>query len=244
MWRVADLNEEYIARLEDVLAIYEKPLSDTDPVVCVDEKPVVLHADVRPPRPMRPGRILRRDSEYQRRGTANVFCGVEPKAGRHFTKPTSNRSSAQFADYLVEIVASYPEADTIHLVMDNLNSHNRKALVDRFGEKIGGLVWERFTVHYTPKHGSWLNQAEIEISLFSRQCLGPRRIPSLGQLQQQARTWNWKMNRNQVIINWQFTRKKARHKFGYNRNNFMRSETLGRFIGGARKTHKIALLRM
>src|SRR5882762_7001681 len=93
-------------------------------------------------------------------GTANVFCGVQPKAGRPFTKPTPNRSSQQFADYLVEIIASYPEADPIHLVMDNLSSHHRRALVDRFGEKIGGLLWERFTVHYTPKHGSWLNQAE------------------------------------------------------------------------------------
>ena len=225
MWCVAELNEEYITRMEDVLAIYEKPLSDKAPVVCVDEKPVVLHADVRPPRPMRPGRILRPDCEYERRGTANVFCGVEPKAGRHFIKPTSNRRSAEFADYLVEIVARYPEADTIHLVMDNLSSHNRKALVDRFGEKIGGLLWERFTVHHTPKHGSWLNQAEIEISLFSRQCLGRRRIPSLGQLQRQARAWSRKMNRDQVTINWKFTRKKARKKFGYEKNNFMRSET-------------------
>jgi hypothetical protein len=125
----------------------------------VDEKPVVLHADVRPPRPMRSGLVARRDCEYERRGTANVFCGVQPKAGRPFTKPTANRSSPQFADYLVEIVASYPEAETIHLVMGNLSSHNRKALVDRFGEKIGGLLWERFTVHYTPKHGSWLNQS-------------------------------------------------------------------------------------
>ena len=108
----------------------------------------------------------------------------------------------------MEIVASYPEADTIHLVMDNLSSHNRKALVERFGEKIGGLLWERFTVHYTPKHGSWLNQAEIEISLFSRQCLGQRRIPSLDQLQCEARAWNRKMNRDQVTINWQFTQHK------------------------------------
>jgi transposase len=109
--------------------------------------------------------------------------------------------------------------------MDNLSSHHRKALVDRFGEKIGGLLWERFTVHYTPKHGSWLNQAEIEISLFSRQCLGQRRIPSLDQLRFEARAWNWKMNRDQVIINWQFTRRKARKKFGYNRNKIARSET-------------------
>jgi transposase len=225
MWCIAELNEEYIARMEDVLAIYEKPISEHSPVVCVDEKPVVLHADVRLPRPMRPGQILRRDCEYERRGTANVFCGVEPKAGHHFTKPTSNRCSAQFADYLVEIVAHYPEADTIHLVMDNLSTHNRKALVDRFGEKIGGLLWKRFTVHYTPKHGSWLNQAEIEISLFSRQCLGQRRIPSLGQLRREARAWNRKMNRDHVTINWKFSRKKARQKFGYNRDKFIRSET-------------------
>jgi transposase len=211
--------------MEDVLALYEKPLSNREPVVCVDEKPVVLHADVRPLRPMRPGRIARRDSDYERRGTANVFCGVEPKAGRHFTKPTPNRSSSEFADYLLEIVASYPEADTIHLVMDNLSSHNRKALVDRFGEKIGGLLWERFTVHYTPKHGSWLNQAEIEISMFARQCLGHRRIPSLGQLQREASAWNRKINHEHTTINWQFTRKKARRKFGYTRNNIMRSET-------------------
>jgi transposase len=225
MWCVAELNEAYIACMEDVLKVYEKPLSEREPVVCVDEKPVVLHADVRPPRPMRPGQILRRDCEYERRGTANVFCGVEPKAGRHFTKPTSNRCSAEFADYLVEIVARYPEADTIHLVMDNLNSHKRKALVDRYGEKIGGLLWERFSVHYTPKHGSWLNQAEIEISLFSRQCLGQRRIPTLSDLRREAKAWNCKMNRNRVIIDWQFTRKKARMKFGYKRNNFMLSET-------------------
>ena len=113
-----------------------------------------------------------------------------------------------------------PEADTIYLGMDNLSSHNRKTLMDRFGEKIGGLLWERFTVHFTPKHGSWLNQAEIEISLFSRQCFGRNRIPSLGQLQRQARAWNRKMNRDRVTINWQFRRKKASQKFGYERNKF------------------------
>jgi transposase len=222
---VAELNEEYIARMEDVLALYERPLSEREPVVCVDEKPVVLHADVRPLRPMRPGRITRRDCEYERCGTANVFCGVEPKAGRHFTKATPNRSSPEFADYLVEIVAGYPDAETIHLVMDNLSSHTRKAITERFGGKIGGMLWERFTVHYTPKHGSWLNQAEIEISLFSRQCLGRRRIPSLAELQQETGAWNRKMNHDHITINWKFTRSKARRKFGYKRNVITRSET-------------------
>ena len=126
---------------------------------------------------------------------------------------------------MVQIVAAYPQADTIHLVMDNLSSHSRKALVDRFGEKIGGLLWDRFTVHYTPKHGSWLNQAEIEISLYSRRCLGRRRIPSLDQLQQETAEWNRKVNHDKVLINWQFTRTKARHKFGYKKNQITRSET-------------------
>src|SRR5712691_5079891 len=210
--------------MEDVLAVYEKPLLDKEPVVCVDEKPVVLHADVRPPRPMRPGRVARRDSEYKRQGTANVFCGVQPKAGLHFTKATPNRSSPEFADYLVEIVASYPEADTIHLIMDKLSSHRRTALVNRFGENIGGLLWDRFTVHYTPKHGSWLNQAEIEISLFSRQCLGKRRIGDLATLIGQARAWNRRTNQDHVTIQWKFDRKAARRTFGYSKNLFMRSK--------------------
>jgi hypothetical protein len=157
MWCVAELDEEYIRRMEDVLALYEEPLTEEEPVVCIDEKPVVLHRDIRAPLPAGPGQPARRDYEYKRCGTANVFCGVEPKAGRHFPKPTATRSAAEFADYLVEIVARYAEARTIHLVMDNLNTHGRKSLVKRYGEKLGGLLWNRFTVHYTPKHGSWLN---------------------------------------------------------------------------------------
>src|SRR5438445_3125825 len=209
MWCVAELNEDYIRRMEDVLAVCEKPLSEREPVVCIDEKPVVLHADLRPPRPMRPGHGLRRDSEYERRGTANVFCGVQPKAGHHFTKATPDRSSPQFADYLLEIAEHYPEADTIHLVMDNLSSHTRKAVVERFGEKAGGWLWDRFTVHYTPKHGSWLNQAEIAISLFSRQCLGQRRIGDRAALRRQTQAWSRRMNRHRAPIQWQFTRKKV-----------------------------------
>jgi transposase len=205
MWCVANLDKEYIRRMEDLLALYEKPLSEREPVVCIDEKPVVLHADLRLALPLRSGRVLRRDSEYQRCGTANTFCGVEPKAGRHFTKATPDRSSSQFADYLLDIAENYPGADTLHLVMDNLSSHSRKALVERFGDQHGDWLWNRFTVHYTPKHGSWLNQAEIEISMFSRQCLGRRRIPSLGDLRREARAWNRRMNRNRTTIDWLFT---------------------------------------
>jgi transposase len=228
MWCVAELTDEYLEKMEDVLRVYEKPADPAEPVVCIDERPITLHDHVRPARPMAPGKPLRTDNEYKRCGTANAFCAVEPKAGRHFTLLTPDRCAPEFAKALDTIAGSYPEAATIHLVMDNLNIHHRKALTDHFGAEKGTALWERFTVHYTPKHGSWLNQAEIEISLFARQCLGRRRIPTLDRLRQEARVWNRRVNRKRVKINWAFTRKKARIKFGYKRiqsNRFTWSET-------------------
>jgi len=225
MWCVAELDAEYLRKMEDVLAVYEKSYRASEPVVCLDEKPVVLRADVRPSLPMRPGQVARRDNEYKRGGTANVFCAVEPKAGRHFTCPTPARSAAQLAPVLGQIIDSYPCASTIHLVMDNLNIHSRKTRTDYFGAQRGGDLWNRLTVHYTPKHGSWLNQAEIEISLFARQCRGKRRIPSLSLLRSAARAWNRTVNRNQVTIDWRFTRIKARQKFNYDKNSFIRLQT-------------------
>ena len=223
MWCVADLDEEYIAKMEDVLEVYQRAYNPDEPVVCLDEKSVTLHADVRPTSPAVPGREARRDNEYERCGTANVFCAVEPKAGRHFTFPTPDRSGFEFARIAVSLALEYPAAKTIHLVADNLNIHRRKALSDVFGAEMATEVWSRFTVHYTPTHGSWLNQAEIEIGIFCRQCLGKRRIPNLKTLRQQARAWNRRMNRNHVTINWKFDRKAARRKFRYKKNSFKRS---------------------
>ena len=162
-----------------------------------------------------PGVIAKRDNEYARCGTANVFCAVEPKAGVHFTWPTPNRSAAEFAQVTGNLAEHYPAAATIHLVMDNLNIHCRKSLTDYYGVKRGRALWHRFTMHYTPKHGSWLNQAEIEISLFSRRCLGRRRLPTLKMLSRQATAWNRRTNRARVRINWKFDRKAARKKFKY-----------------------------
>ena len=200
MWVVADLDEDYIAKMEDVLEVYERPYDQHEPVVCLDEKPITLHADVRPATPATPGREARRDNEYERCGTANVFCAVEPKAGRNFSFPTPDRSGFEFARVMVNLALAYPEAKTIHLVMDNLNIHRRKTLADAFGAEMATQVWERFAVHYTPTHGSWLNQAEIEIGMFSRQCLGKRRIPSLKILKAEARAWNRRVNRDRVQI--------------------------------------------
>jgi len=220
---VAELDEDYIRKTEDVLAVYEKPYNPAQPVVCLDEKPVTLHADMRPPIPAAPGKVAKRDNEYKRCGTANVFCAVEPKAGKHFTRPTPNRSAPEFAQAVEKIIRVYPLARKIDVVMDNLNIHCPKSLTDYFGKKTGQRLWRRLSVHYTPKHGSWLNQAEIEIGMFGRQCLGKRRIPTLCILKRESRAWNRKMNRDQVKINWRFTRKKAREKFGYESNLFTRS---------------------
>ncbi|MGH8649099.1 MAG: transposase, partial [Burkholderiales bacterium] len=135
------MDDEYIERMEDVLEVYERPLSEKEPVVCLDEKPVTLREDVRDPLPMQPGSVAKRDNEYLRCGTANAFCAVEPQAGRHLTKITPTRSSPQFAAFVGSIADNYPKAGTIHLVMDNLSTHTRKALVDQFGEKPGGALW-------------------------------------------------------------------------------------------------------
>ena len=223
MWCVPELNDKYIENMEDVLETYERPYNPAEPVICLDEKPITLHAEVRPPMAAEPGREARQDSEYKRCGTANGFFAVEPKAGRHFAFATPDRSAVRFAQVAFELAMQYPDATTIHLVMDNLNIHRRKSLTDLLGEEIGGEVWNRFTVHYTPTHGSWLNQAEIEIGLFSRQCLGTRRIPDLKTLDREVRAWNRAMNRRRTRINWKFDRRAARRQFGYKRKSIKRS---------------------
>lgn len=215
MWCVPTIDREYTERMEDILRLYEQPYRKAYPLVCLDERPIVLHSDVRPFQPMAEGKSARQDSEYKREGTANAFCAVEPQNGKHITKITQNRKAPQFAYMIKDISNKYPKAKKIHLVMDNLNTHCAKSLISTFGDINGKKLWSRFILHYTPKHGSWLNMAEIEISLFSRQCLGKRRIPSIEILTQEAHFWNQKINKRRTKINWTFTRKKARLKFRY-----------------------------
>ena len=207
-----------------MLETYERSYDPTQPVVCLDEKPVTLHADVRPATRAAPGREARRDSEYPRRGTANVFCAVEPQVGRHLTFLTPDRSGAEFAQALFQLAMAYPEAETIHLVMDNLSTHSRKSLTDLCDEEFGREIWSAFTPHYTPTHGSWLNQAEIEIGLFARQCLGKRRVSDRATLRRHAAAWNRRVNRDKVKIDWRFDRQAARKTFGYKTPFITRSE--------------------
>lgn len=224
MWCVSDLDAEFTERMEDVLEIYERPHDPNEPVVCLDERPVKLHAEKRIGTPARPGRPARYDYEYVRKGTANIFCAVEARVGRHLTKVTPNRSGPETAKLFAEIARRYPKAKTIHLVMDNLSTHFVSSVVDHYGEQKGRALWERFTIHYTPKHGSWLNQAEIEIGVLSRQCLGRRRIATLDQLAHEVRLWNTQVNKDRLKINWRFTRKKARKRFGYEPIKSLRSK--------------------
>src|SRR5260370_10486455 len=191
----------------------------------MEERPVFRHADARPSRLARPGHIAKRDNEYKRCGTANIFHLVEPKAGRHYPRATPTRSAAEFAQVVQRLVAAYPFALQIHLVMDNLNIHCRKSLTDHLGDQEGRNLWNRLKVHYTPKHGSWLNQAEIELSLVSRQCLGTRRIPKLDLLATSINSWSAQANHDRTCIQWKFTPKAARAKFGYQRNTSKRSQT-------------------
>ena len=214
MWCIPALDDEFIARMEELLRLYEKPLDSAEPVVCLDEKPVQLLDDAREPQRARDG-SLRRDYEYRRHGTANIFCAVEPRAGRHMAKVTRKRAKVDFANVLRDIAGAYERARRIHLVVDNLSTHSRRAVVETFGEEEGGALWNRFVVHYTPKHGSWLNAAEIEIGLLSRQCLGSRRLRTRALLRKQVRAWVHDANRRGTKIHWTFTVRDARAKFRY-----------------------------
>jgi len=203
--------------MEDVLDLMAKPLNEREPVVAFDERPVQLRAPARAGIPMAPGKVSRADYEYVRHGTANVFGIVEPKAGRHYTHATPNRKAPQFAAAMKRIADAYPRAKTIHVIFDNLSTHCEKSLITSFGKKEGRRLWARFTPHYTPKHGSWLNPAEIEVSLWSRQCLGRDRIAEVAVLAQRTRAWNTRANRAHRRINWRFTTTDARRVFRYKR---------------------------
>ena len=216
MWCIADLDSEYVERMEGVLDTYERPYDVRNPVVCLDEKPVALISDARDRIPATgPGQVQKVDYEYKRNGSANVFCAVEPKRGLYFNKVTPTRHGYEFAEFLAGIAQFYQTADKIVLVMDNLSIHSEKVIKDALGEERGSQLWSRFEIHHTPKHGSWLNQAEIAIGMYSRQCLGDGRVGSIENLQKITNEWNSKANEKQQTIHWRFTKKKARKSFGY-----------------------------
>jgi DDE superfamily endonuclease len=198
--------------MEDVLEVYARPYDPCRPVVCVDEGGKQLIGDVRPPLPVRPGRAARKDSEYLRGGVANLFMAFEPLAGKRHVEVTERKTSVDFARMLRSLSDQhYPDAQRLVLVCDNLSTHTPAALYESFTPQEARRIAARIEWHYTPKHGSWLDVAEMELSVLARQCLD-RRIPDLPTLRQEVRSWEDQRNAAVVKVNWQFTTADARVK--------------------------------
>ena len=198
--------------MEDVLDVYHRPYDPQRPVVCMDEASKQLIGEVRKPLPTRPGQVAKYDSEYRRLGTANIFMAVEPLAGQRTVRVTDRRTRvdwAQFIRHLLETV--YAEAEQVVLVMDNLNTHSIGSLYEAFDPKTARSLASRLEIHYPPKHGSWLNMAETELSILCRQCLS-RRIDCRAIMDEEIAAWEHDRNENESTIDWQFTTADARTK--------------------------------
>jgi hypothetical protein len=214
MWCVGELTEQYRQRMYDLLDLYAKPWRVDEPVICVDEKSKQLLHESRPCLPMVPGTPVRNDYEYVRSGTCNVFVAVEPRGGRRVTQVTDHRGKEDFVAFVQRLVGIvYRSARRIHLVVDNLNTHFQKCFTQVLGAREANKLLRRVTFHYTPKHGSWLNMAEIEIAALGRQCLN-RRIGDQKFLAQEVAAWQRRRNSERRTIEWTFTRQDADRKLG------------------------------
>jgi hypothetical protein len=198
--------------MEDVLDVYQQPYDPLRPVVCLDETNRQLIGETRKPLPAKAGEPQRVDYEYVRNGVADIFMMFEPLAARRYTKVTKTRTRVDFANCLRDLSdLYYPRAEKILLVMDNLNTHTLASLYEAFEPQEARRLAERFEIHHTPKHASWLNMAEIEISVMSRQCLA-RRISSQDEMTREVRAWNSRRNVACLTVDWQFTTADARIK--------------------------------
>ena len=198
--------------MEDILDVYERPYDSTMPVVCMDEKPYQLIGDAREPLPVRPGDTQKIDSEYVRNGTCSIFAFIEPLGGKHHVSVREQRTATDWAEeirYLVDEM--YPDAKKIILVMDNLNTHKPASLYKAFPPEVARRILRRLEIHYTPKHGSWLDIAEIELNVMTRQCLN-RRIDNIVDLRSELGAWENERNKQQATVNWQFKTADARIK--------------------------------
>jgi transposase len=209
---IAKPSAQFVAKMEDVLAVYERPYDPKRPLVCVDETSKTLHDTPRGVIPIEAGQPLRQDYEYERNGTANIFMAVEPLIGKRKTFVTDQRTNQDFAELLRYLSdEEYPDTEKIVLVTDNLNTHSPACLYERFEPAEARRLAQRFEWHYTPEHGSWLNMAEIELSILTRQCTN-RRIPDKQTLAKEVTAWEIDRNNIKVYINWQFKSVNARIK--------------------------------
>lgn len=199
--------------MEEVLDLYEEPYDPKRPVVCFDERPCQLLAEVREPLRLGAGRPERRDHEYQRRGMAYLFVAFEPLTGWRGVEVRERRRGREFAEFIRYLAEElYPEAEKIRLVVDNLNIHTPAPFYEVFDAERARDLSRRIEFRYTPVHGSWLNMAEIEISVLVRQCLGKRRVADAQTLRREARAWYEARNQQQASVDWRFTTAEARTK--------------------------------
>lgn len=198
--------------MEDVLDVYARPYDPNFPVVCMDESSVQLIGEVHQPIPAACGHPVLMDDEYVRNGVANILLEVEPLAGKRNVKITERRTMIDWAHYIKEMLDTrYPVAEKVTLVMDNLNTHSPASLYKAFAPEEARRLADRLEIHYTPKHGSWLDIAEIELSVLKRQCLA-NRIGEIEKLRAMVTAWNFERNNRQTKIDWQFTTSKSRIK--------------------------------
>ena len=202
----------YVAAMEDVLDLYAEPADPTRPVVCFDERPVQLVAETRAPLPPEPGRPARHDYEYRRNGTCNVFAVLEPHTGWRHVEVTARRTAADFAEQMRALVdEDFPEATVVRVVLDNLNTHSAASLYAAFPPAEARRLAKKLEFHHTPKHGSWLNMVECELSVLARQCLN-RRLPDIETLRREVAAWEERRNAEQATVHWHFTTAQARKK--------------------------------
>lgn len=206
-----EASAEFVANMERVLDVYRRPYDAANLVVCMDETLRQLIGQTRESIPAAPGQSEREDYEYHRLGTCNIFMACEPLAGRRLTKVTERRTKTDWARFIEDIAASYPDAQRITLVMDNLNAHTPASLYEAFPPEKAKALWDRFEFIHTPKHGSWLNIAEIEINVMERQCLD-RRIDNIETVRSEVAAWQNHHDNLQAKVNWQFTTTDARIK--------------------------------
>jgi hypothetical protein len=205
-------NAEFVANMEDVLEIYKRPYNPAIPVICMDEQPTQLIKETRTKMPLEPGKPERVDYEYERNGAAANFMFTEPLGGWRKVNVCQQKTSIDWAHEIKELLDNdYPHVEKIVLVCDNLNTHKIASFYEAFEPEEALRLACRLEIHYTPKHGSWLNVAEIELSVFTKQCLD-RRIPDMTTLQQEAKAWYSNRNANQKAVDWQFTTENARIK--------------------------------
>jgi DDE superfamily endonuclease len=214
MWCIGQITAQYRQRMYSLIDLYQRPYHPDEPVVCVDEKSKQLLLSKRPDLPMKSGRTCKVDYEYERRGTRNLFVAVEPLAGWRQVQVTLQRKKEDFVGFIRQLVEKrYRTARRVHLVVDNLNTHFAKVFVDVLEATRATKLLQRIEFHHTPKHGSWLNMAEIEIGILEKQCINAR-IATEMALKTAVSAWQKCRNQQRKTINWTFTRQKADEKLG------------------------------